>query len=237
MAIDRQEEDLFWWSVRAWSNRKSRRLGFGKAYGFAACDKIREEFKVPKNRTFCDSGFFPKGDHGVYAACLKYGWVAVKGDDAEFFLHKLKPKPGQPSRFVQKSYAPLSYGDPSSGVGARRNCPLIRFSKPALNQKVQELIDHGHWEEPVGGDSAMEKEYAAQMASRVRKSKFDPKTGRTKVYWHESQNDHARDLANQQTLGAILDRRCPDPAEEILTTKEQHAHGSHDPGSPVGTLS
>ncbi|HEV8542772.1 MAG TPA: phage terminase large subunit family protein [Verrucomicrobiae bacterium] len=225
MQIDRQEEDLFWWSARAWlvigGVVKTRRLGFGKAYGFAELEKIRNELKIPPNRTFCDSAYLPKGDHGVYAACLKYGWIAVRGDDKHFFIHRIKR--GTQVRHVQKSYAPLTYGDPDMGAAGqnRRHCPLIIFSKPAMNQKVQELIDHGHWEEPATGDPEIEKEYALQMSSRVKKSEFNPKTGQTKVWWKESKNDHARDLANQATLVGILGEVCPDPAAEQLSEREK----------------
>jgi hypothetical protein len=221
MQIDRQEEDMFWYSVRAWSNQKCRRLAFGKAYGFAALEKIRDQFKVPKNHTFIDSAYLPKGDHGVYAACLKYGWIAVRGDDPERFVHRIKK--GAAIRYVEKSYAPLAWGDPGAGTGndGKRHCPLIRFSKPAMNQKVQELIDHGHWEEPATGDPEMEKEYGLQMSSRVRKSEFNPKTGKTKVYFKESKNDHARDLANQAVLLGMLEDLVPDPATEVLSEGEK----------------
>ncbi len=207
-----------WWSVRAWSNEKSRRLGFGKCYGFAAVEEIRIKFKVPANRTFCDSGFLPKGDHGVYAACVKYGWIAVKGGSEAHYIHRIR------KRLVQKSYAPLIKADPNIGTSGEgsRYCNLIRFSKSILNSKVQELIDHGHWEEPITGEEPeMEKEYAAQMAARVKKTEYSAKTGESKVFWKESKNDHARDLANQQVLGAILAELLPDPASERLTPSEQ----------------
>ena len=219
LSVDRQEEDLFWWSVRAWSEERSRRLGFGRAYGFAAVEKLRIDFKVDANHTFIDSNFLPKGDHGVYAACLKYGWVAVRGDKAYSFTHRTKGK-----RLVQKSYAPLSYGDPGSGSGSggRRYCPLIMFSKAQMNQKVQELIDNGRWEEPMNAaDPELEKEYAQQMAARVKKTDYVARTGETRVYWKESKNDHARDLANMNTLGAILADLVPDPAMERMTAKEE----------------
>ena len=228
LTVDRQEEDLYWWTVRAWSPERSRKLGFGKAYGTAELEKIRAEFKVTANNVFVDSGFLPKGDHGVYAACLKFGWIAVKGDKEHSFTHRLKKN----GRLVQKSYAPLAWGDPGAGtaVGGRRYCPLIRFSKPQMNQKVQELIDNGLWEEPVmsaecGVRSAelleMEKEYNQQMAARVKKTEYLAKTGETRVYWKEAKNDHARDLANAQVLFAILRDLLPDPAMERLTRSER----------------
>jgi len=219
LIADRQDEDLFWWSVRAWSSEETRRLGFGKCFGFAALEKLREEYKVEPNHTGVDSGFKPKGDDGVYAACVQYGWIALKGSREYAFVHRLKSK-----RTVQKSYAPLTWGDPGSGTasGHRRYCPLIQFSKPQMNQRVQELIDSGRWEEPISGeDPEMEAEYNAQMASRVKKTEWDAKTGEARTFWKESKNDHARDLANGQVLMAILDDLLPDPAMERLSAKEK----------------
>lgn len=218
LTLDRQEEDLFWWTVRQFSLEKSRKLGFGKAYGFAECERIREKFKVQPKHTFCDSGFLPKGDHGVYIACIRYGWIALKGDDKFSFTHRQKD--GRP---IQKCYAPLTWADPGSGTAqeGRRRCPLIIFSKYQLNQKVQELVDSGTWMEPLNSeDPDMEKEYAAQMGSRVKKSEYNPKSGQTKVWWKEGKNDHARDLANMQVLGAILMDCLPDPAMERRTKSE-----------------
>lgn len=219
LTVDRQEEDLFWWTVRAWSDEKSRKLGFGKVYGFGAVEQQRELFKVEPKHVLIDSNFLPKGDHGVYAAALKYGWICVRGDKAPSFPHRTKAK-----RYVQKSYAPLSWGDPGSGTGneGRRYAPLIMFSKSALNSKVQELIDSGRWEEPMNAaDPEMEKEYAQQMAARVRKTDYVARTGETRVFWKESKNDHARDLANMQVLGAILSDLVPDPAMERTTVREE----------------
>lgn len=98
---------------------------------------------------------------------------------------------------------------------------MIRFSKGQMNQTVQSLIDSGAWEEPATGDEELEKEYAAQMASRVKRTEFNPKTNEIQVYWREGRNDHARDLANQQVLGAILTDLVPDPAAERLTRSEK----------------
>lgn len=219
MSIDRQEEDVFWWSVRAWSDEKSRRLGFGKAFGFAECETKRELFKVAPNHVFIDSAFVPRGDHGVYAACCRYGWIAVRGDNSYFFIHH-DPKR---KRRIQRSYAPPTKGDPGMGTAKERQrfANLILFSKPQMNQVVQSLIDSGRWEEPITGERELEEEYAAQMASRVKRVEYSAKTGEARIYWKEGKNDHARDLANMQALGAILDDRLPDPAEERLAPSEK----------------
>lgn len=221
LSIDRQDEDVFWWTVRAWSREKSRRLGFGRAFGFAECEAIREKFKVPTNHTFIDSAFVPKGDHGVYAACVKYGWIAVRGENTPFFIHHHPKK----NIKVQKSYSPLTRGDPGIGTTNqnRKFAPLILFSKPQMNQLVQSLIDAGRWEEPLTGDPEMEEEYSQQMAARVRRVEYNQKTGEARVYWHETKNDHGRDLGNMNTLGAILEDLIPDPAEEKRSESEKVA--------------
>lgn len=222
LTLDRQEEDLLWWTVRAWSLEKSRRLGFGKCYGFAAAEKLRQDFKVQPNHTFCDSGYMAKGDNGVYAACIEYGWVAVRGAPEHDFIHRIKS--GSKFRLVRKSYAPLSWADPGSGTHdeGRRYCPLVLFSKPQMNQLVQRLIDSGAWEEPLAGvDSDMEKEYNAQMGSRIKKVEFNTKTNEARTFWYEGKNDHARDLANEQCLGAVLGDLIPDPCAEKLSKREE----------------
>jgi hypothetical protein len=219
LTLDRQEEDLLWWTVRAWSLEQSRKLGFGKCYGFAAADKIRDQYKVQPNHTLCDSGYLPKGDNGVYSACIRYGWIAARGEDDPYFVHRTKHNKSG----ILRSYSERGWGDPGSGTGdqGRKYCPFIRFSKPQINQLVQQLIDNGRWIEPVSGDSDMEKEYASQMSSRVKVRDFNAKTGKTKVFFRESKNDHARDLANMQVLAAILREVLPDPAMERLSESEK----------------
>ncbi len=222
LTIDRQEEDLLWWEVRAWSNEESRQLGFGKCYGFAAAEKIREDFKVQPNHTFCDSGYLPKGDNGVYLACIRYGWVATKGEDDFHFIHSAKR--GGTIRKILKSYAPLSWGDPGMGTAeqGRKNCPLIRFSKPQFNEIVQRLHDAGRWIQSTAASPEMQREYSEQFGARVRMREFDPKTGKTKVWWKEAKNDHGRDLANMQAFGAVMCDLLPDPATERLTESEKN---------------
>ncbi len=223
LTIDRQQEDMFWWTVRAWSKDKSRRLGFGKAYGFAAVEEIRDKFKVQPSHTFCDSAYNPKGDHGVYTACLRYGWIAVRGSNEYDFSH---PSPRGRHHKIRRSYSQRIDADPNAGTTeeGKRYCPLIMFSKPQFNQIVQRLVESGAFEEPMDDgklDADMEKEYSAQMAARVRRVEYDSKTNQPKIYWYESKNDHARDLANMQVLGAVLRDLLQDPANERLAPIEE----------------
>ena len=222
LTIDRQERDVFWWQVRAWSRKVSRRIGFGKAFSFEELEALRKKHKVKPERTFCDSRFQPRGDHGVFAACAKYGWRAVMGDSRREFLHSKYVK-----RPVLRSYSEgrWEYADIGRVGPYQGRCVVIFFSKSRMNAKVQELIDAGVWEEPEKSvDKEMEKEYNAQMASRFRRTVFSKKTNEVQVYWYEGKNDHARDLANQQVLGAMQDDILSDPATEQLTRTEAGEH-------------
>lgn len=228
LTVDRQDEDAYWWTVRAWSDTVTRRLGFGKCYGETGIKEVQERFKVKPNRVMIDSGFMPKGDHGVYAMCCRNGWFSAKGTAEWQFPHKILEQSSGRVRIIYRSFSETAWGDPEIGTsgGARKFAPLIRFSKDRLNAKVQELIDSGRWEEPVtSGDKAMDSEYANQMAARVRMVERAGKTGEQRVYWRESKNDHARDLANLQVLCALKLRLIRDSADEPRSAEDGRRNG------------
>jgi hypothetical protein len=203
MTVDKQSEDTYWWTVRVWfSGGRSRRIGFGKAFGYAELEDLRIKHSVAPNNLFLDSAFETKKERGVYAACLRYGWIATRGDHKHFFIHTI----GKGKR-VMRSYSELSHGDPECMVAGakKRYAPLIFFSKPTYNKRVQELIDRGLWEEPIAkpGDE-MDAEYSRQMSQRIERHEYDRKTNIEKSYWWEGKGDHARDLANMQILFATM---------------------------------
>lgn len=207
LTVDRQAEDIYWATVRAWAKGtgESRRLWFGKLFSEADIEAIREKYGVPRNRVLIDSGYRPKGDQGVYSACIKYGWVSLKGDDAPHFWHH-EPDASNPERKVRvmKFYAPLSYGEPERGAYRGRKCPLIRFSAPAAADKVQQLIENRLWVEPEDVDTEMEREYRVQMAAEFKR-KFTNNRGRTEWAWVcPSGNNHAWDCAKMQVVGAWI---------------------------------
>jgi len=218
MEIDRQSEDVFWVRVTTFSAEgECRRLHFGKCFSFVECEAVREKFKTPSNRTFIDSGYRPKGDNGVYAACIRYGWLAVKGVGGVYsFTHVIKNRNGIGKR-VQRSYAPLSHGDSETVLG---NCKLVRFSASAMSDKVKGLIDGGKMIEPmVTEGDPLDAEYKRQMAGDVqvpRRNRF----GQVEMVWETvDDNNHAWDLAKIACLGATLGRILPDHVEESRETE------------------
>lgn len=203
---DRQSEDTYWCMVRAWAKTgESRRLWYGRLYGEAAIEAKRIEFGVERDCTIIDSGYLPKGDHGVYAACIRYGWIAAKGTDEPFFWHAVPQPPPRPPLRVQKLWAPLSYGDPGEGTSeqGRVRCKLVRFSSPSMKDRVMGLIHRGLWVEPEARDE-MDKECATQMAAEFKRPKRDKFTGKTvMVYVCPTGNNHALDNAAMQVMGAM----------------------------------
>jgi hypothetical protein len=59
------------------------------------------------------------------------------------------------------------------------------------------------------------------MAARVKRTEYVAKTNEMRTYWFEGKNDHARDIANTQALGAVLRELIPDPAMERLAPSEE----------------
>lgn len=221
LTADRQAEDVYWVTVREWAKTgKSRRLWFGKLFSAVEIEEKRKEFNVDPKRTFIDSGFNPKGDHGVYSDCIRFGWVPVKGtgvgpNDGEAVSFKHRIKVGKDYRVVERSYAEPVWVDPEIGKPGqgRRRVQMIRFSAPTYADRVKNLIDRGLWLEPDVADKSdpMELEYRRQMESEYKKAKVEKFSGHKRFFWVcPSGNNHAFDCAKMQVLVATILRVLPD---------------------------
>jgi hypothetical protein len=209
LTADRQSEDVYWVTIRAWAKTgESRRIWRGRLYSESDIEAKRIEFGVNADCTIVDSGYRPKGDQGVYAACIKYGWIAAKGAEEAYFWHTLPATgPGQMPQRVQRAYAPLAYGDPGEGTSeqGKRKCPLIRFSAGTMADRVDALIARGFWVETLtDGKDEMEREYCVQMSAEFKRPKLNKFTGkREMVRVCPSGNNHFYDCAKEQILFAI----------------------------------
>lgn len=215
LTADRQAEDVYWVAIRAWAkDGRSRRLWFGKLYSAGEIEAKRQEFKVDANHTLVDSGYKPKGDHGVYADCIRYGWIPVKGVATEggepvTFKHRMPN-----GKVIERSYSEPVWVDPEIGTALenRQQVQMIRFSSPTYADRLQNLIDRGLWEEPdLDETDPVEVEYRRQMGSEYKKPKRDKFTGKTKLIWVcPSGNNHAFDCGKEQVLAATLMDILPD---------------------------
>jgi phage terminase large subunit GpA len=216
LTADRQSEDLFYVTARAWARSgESRRLFRGKVYGDAAVDEVRRKYNINPNCTLVDSGYMPKGDHGVYAACIKYGWFAVKGTDEAYFWHHIPKTATTPEQRIQKPWAPLSYGDPGEGLSTqgKRQCKLIRFASNVMADRVDALIAAGLFVEPDGDlilQSEDEKDYIRQMGSEFKKWMMNKRTfKREQIRVCPTGNNHYFDCAKEQVLFAMVTGHLP----------------------------
>ncbi len=222
LTADRQEQDEYWVSIRAWAKDtgESRRVYFGRCFSEADIEELRIKYGVAKNCTVIDSGYRPKGDTGVYAACIRYGWIAAKGDDPAYFWHNVKVRDKKTGHVrverVARPWAPVTQGDPASGVAGegKKFCPLVRFSAPTTAERVTGLIDRGLWVEPILKDSSnpdeTERQYRIQMSAEFKRPKVDKFTGKKVMVWVcPSGNNHAFDCAKMQVLCAMQAKLLP----------------------------
>jgi hypothetical protein len=184
MTVDCQEEGKFYAVVRAVSKRarQARRLWRGWLYSEADIEKKREEFKIEPINVLVDSGYKAKGPGGVYAMCIRNGWVAVKGVGTvtgqslpEGFWHTVEVGGGRTIK-VLRSYSEPAHGDPETGVTER--AILIKFSSDHVADALDGLIESGFWIEPEDDGSPDEKFYRRGMVAEYKKTKKDTWSGR-----------------------------------------------------------
>jgi hypothetical protein len=216
LTVDCQDEGVFWFVVRAWAlTGESRRLAFGKIYSWSELEAIQTKFKVAPNHVLIDSGFLAKQ---VYYQCVKHGWIALKGEDNEFFLHPIK-RNGKLTH-VRRSYSQPAKGDPERGeaFSGRRYAVLIRWSNPTVKDHLRPLRDGrgAPWLLGAGqGANASDADYNEQMTSEYKRRQKSKKTGRDEMIWyHGSKPNHIWDCECMQDVGARL-ARCILERDEV----------------------
>ena len=221
LTADRQSEDTYWVMIRAWGGGgESRRLWYGKVFSEVDIEAKRAEYGVQPECVAIDSGYRPKGDHGVYSACIRYGWFALKGVDQAAFWHSEIQDDGTRQR-TERPWAPITYGDPGEGSKTEgvSSCALYRFSAPTTADRVVELIGRGLWAEPNADENSEEEiEYKRQMSAEFKRPRVDKFTGRKVMVWVcPSGNNHAFDCAKMQVLCAMQAGILPAEFQEPTT--------------------
>jgi hypothetical protein len=214
MTIDQQGEGIQWAVIRAWAKTgESRRLWFGKLFSTDEARAKQLEFKVRDAHVLKDSGFLTRQ---VYAECCKFGWIALKGEDNDFFLHKQERR-GK-IYHVRRSYSIPQRADPEAGAAGEgtRFAKLIRWSVPMIADRLEGL-KHGKsakWSRthPVTSEEiATEREYDRQLSAEYKKPKQNKFTGKVELVWVcPSGNNHLNDCERMQVLGATLADCLPD---------------------------
>lgn len=204
MTVDKMAEVL-WFVIRAWAlDGRSRRLAFGKVGTKEEIMELQKRFHIKNSCTFWDSGWDATE---VYRICADNFWFALKGSDEQSFPHPVKQKNGKVI-FIQKTYSAMKYMDASINrlQPGRKNCPLIRWSNPAIKPITKNLRDGKGAEWLLGkgqGINATDAEYNEQMHSEWLKTKTD-KAGFPVRRWEPvaGKQNHAWDCENMQTFAA-----------------------------------
>lgn len=231
MGVDKQAEH-YWAEIRDFSSGlggESRRVWWGKLYSYAEIEQKRIEYKVSDigldniPAVFIDSGYDARGQGGVYAACARYDWTAVKGvgtltgERKPEFGHHLRTESGE-AVTVKRSYSEIIPADPEIGTAQQgvRFARLVRFSSDVMADLLDSFIERGLYKEPqFNQDDPLEVERKRQFAAEYKKLKVDKFTGRTtEVRVCPSKNNHAYDLGKILKFGAVLTGVIPDPYDE-----------------------
>jgi hypothetical protein len=208
------QETHYWGLVHAWAkNGDTRRLWYGRLYSEAELKAKQAEFGVKSHHCLIDSGE-GRSAREIYAMCCRNGWIALKGEDEEYFLHNVA-RAGEKPNYVRRSTSVPSKGDPEMGTAAQgaRFAHLIRWSNPAIKERLKRIIDGrgSKWIIPAGGDAKAEEEYRTQMRAEYKKLTINPTTGRRTYVWVcPSGNNHAFDCSCEQVVGATLLKILPD---------------------------
>ena len=227
LTVDVQAEGVFWAVVRAWAKSgESRRLWFGKLHGWGEVRAMQERWKVKYNKVLVDSGYEAKE---VYGQCVKWGWIAVKGEDRPYYVHFVTK--GGKKEAVRRSYSELKKGDPEKGGlhQQRRFAPLVCWSNPVIKDRLKRFRDGkmGKWLLPAGtSDSAAEEEYLKQLGNEFKKRVVMPSTGRVEWRWIRKGDNHLFDCEALQVLAATIVKICRDGAEEGDVTEQTSAPGA-----------
>lgn len=215
ITADIQEAKGFhmWVVVRNWKADGSSRLEWcGRLETWDALRVLQLDWKVIDKMVFCDSG---DQTRDVYYQACRYGWTCLLGSDQANFPHIT------PNSKIMRPYSTLQWGDPLSGTGRRAQaeglhrakCPVVRWSNPTIKDILGGLKNKrmSPWQIP---DDAPE-EWHKHMNSEVKKPKYNPISGRTRLVWHRVHKDnHLRDCECMNLVGAMLSGCMPSPNDD-----------------------
>jgi hypothetical protein len=172
---------------------------YGRVNSEEELEAKRLELSVPVQNAIIDSGYKARE---VYRFCLKYGWKAFKGDDAEFFMHTVRK--GNVTKTVRHIWK-RNLVDPHYGTnlqGRTRPIPLFTWSNSAVKEEMAEQMTGkaGEWTLP----RRVEALYLKQVTAQRRESKTDTK-GRVSYFWKQTRRDnHLGDCEEMIHVAAVI---------------------------------
>lgn len=208
MAADRGQSggEHYWWLVRAYGSfGKSRLIAYGKCNTLAELEAIRKQFGVKVLNACLDTGFKAQE---LYPFCLSTGWKAFKGDNVDFYHHRVLVKVKQGGKEMLVPKMTRMVWDKSSAIAVapdgRRigELPLFRFADDATKDALASYMlgVQGEWSIPKSAD----REYSKHMTSEQRREETDAR-GRIVSRWYQVRPaNHWKDCEKMIHVAAII---------------------------------
>lgn len=205
MTIDRQAGQRSkgdiphrWVVVRAWAaGGRSRLLYEGRVETSEGCREIQKLFGVKDQLVAQDMGY---DIDAVLEDCGKYGWIGIRGDDADGhsgWVHGENKKDRRPYSAIQYALA-----------ANNKRVPYVLIAKQRVADITARLKAGTAAAWDVGKD--VSKTYLKQLGGQVKVEEVDKKKGKTRLYWKTVGDDHLLDCEHYQTGFALMMRLIAD---------------------------
>lgn len=191
----------FWVVARAWraKGHGSRLLYEGRVKTFEDIHELATTLGIRPPCVNIDGGYEMME---VAAACARYGWTMLRGDDAETFLHK--PTRQHP-KGRRRPFSPKKWADPHKGKASagRTGCWYFEWSNPSIKNILWNLR-HAvgtRWELPAD----LSPEYKDQIDSEHKKKFVSKTTGAVEWRWIQYKDaNHLWDCECMQVVCALI---------------------------------
>ena len=204
MAADRGQSggEHYWWVIRAYGSfGKSRLIAHGKCNTKGELEQTRKDYGVKVLNAMVDTGFKTQE---MYSFCLSTGWKAFKGDNVEYYLHRLKNPDGSQRtvRMIWDKTKAIANAPDGRRLG---EIALFRFADNATKDAMEVFMDGGVGEWTIPEKTG--REYLKHLTAEVRKEDVHPTLGYIIYRWHQVRADnHWKDCEKMIHVAAIISK-------------------------------
>ena len=182
----KDEAPHFWVVIRDWKRIENGRIHTrlvyeGKVDLEEDLESLRAEYEVEPRFVMVDSG-----DQAtqVYRQCAKYGYVAIKGEDREYYIHDVLDNQGNVIGKTQKIFSPLQsvqafFGDHDGGRPV--DVPYVRYSKQQIRDVLDLIRASDAYDYEIPED--VSEDYLRHWDSEEKKEFHHPRTGEAFMLW------------------------------------------------------
>jgi hypothetical protein len=198
LTVDCQYELADFWAVaRAWSKEgESRLLAFRRPKSFEEIAALAEELDIPPHRVFLDIGYERAT---VLTECSKRGWIGLRGEDTETYLHSVKD--GETTKRRNKLHSIVR----REKVANLKMAPaVIRWSNPTVKDIVNRLKRGRGAAWDVCDCGALTESYQKQIDSERKKEVVNKGNGQMVIRWVKFRENHAWDCECMQVVAATV---------------------------------